>query len=160
MTLMIQSCHSENENSNKLLFPINKSRLAIAKRQSSISTVFSFNSSPNDCAASDGGGVDTFWSEQCTVTTFTRLLKTRSAASIVKDWQLWAIRAWIAHCARALKAVAPFINNTSGLGPNPCSCSSWCSLGIFKSTEYWSVKICQLLIWLVDQQREFWCEAT
>ena len=60
MTLMIQSCHSENENSNKLLFPINKSRLAIAKRQSSISTVFSFNSSPNDCAASDGGGVDTF----------------------------------------------------------------------------------------------------
>ena len=84
MTLMIQSCHSENENSNKLLFPINKSRLAIAKRQSSISTVFSFNSSPNDCAASDGGGVDTFWSEQCTVTTFTRLLKTRSAGALLK----------------------------------------------------------------------------
>ena len=59
------------------------------------------SSSPNDRATSDGGGVATFWCEQCTMTTFVRLLKTRSATSIVKDWQLWAIRAWIAHCARA-----------------------------------------------------------
>ena len=67
--------------------------------------MFLFNSllssSPNDRATSDGGGVATFWCEQCAMTTFVRLLKTRSATSIVKDWQLWAIRAWIAHCARA-----------------------------------------------------------
>ena len=78
---------------------------AIAKKQSSISTEECFvqflSSSPNDRATSDGGGVATFWCEQCAMTTFVRLLKTRSATSIVKDWQLWAIRAWIAHCARA-----------------------------------------------------------
>ena len=74
------------------------------------------SSSPNDSATSNEGGVATFWCEQCAVTTFVRLLKTRSATSIVKDWQLWAIRAWIAHCARPLKAVAPFITGAIDLG--------------------------------------------
>ena len=89
---------------------------AIAEIQSGTFVQF-LSSSPNDPATSNGGGVATFWCEQCAVTTFVRLLKTRSAASIVKDWQLWAIRAWIAHCARTLKAVAPFITSAIGLGP-------------------------------------------
>ena len=95
---------------------------SIAKRQSSISMEFFvqfLSSSPNDPATSNGGGggVATFWCEQCAMTTFVRLLKTRSAFPIVKDCQLWAIRAWIAHCARPLKAVAPFITSAIGLGP-------------------------------------------
>ena len=102
---MTQTCRSENEKSNKWLFPINKSLLLLPKDNQAFQRKNVFvqflSSSPNDRATSDGGGVATFWCEQCTMTTFVRLLKTRSATSIVKDWQLWAIRAWIAHCARA-----------------------------------------------------------
>ena len=91
-------------------------RAVIAKIRSSISTMFLFNSFPLLLMTLPLPMKATFWCEQCAVTTFVRLLKTRSATSIVKDWQLWAIRAWIAHCARPLKAVAPFITGAIDLG--------------------------------------------